>query len=120
MARSGLPKVERAAEECGQRRCEARIGSGGKVMMQRVLASRHFEDKLHPILRKLKLIQPGMGMHAFRRGRISHLVSPTMRAVPESRGIRKREVQSQLTPHQVYRFARQAATTLVLLICAVI
>jgi integrase len=32
------------------------------------------EDKLHPILRKLKLIQPGMGMHAFRRGRISHLV----------------------------------------------
>jgi len=66
--------VERAAEECGQRRCEARIGSGGKVMMQRVLASRHFEDKLHPILRKLKLIQPGMGMHAFRRGRISHLV----------------------------------------------
>jgi integrase len=32
------------------------------------------EDKLHPILRKLKLIQPGMGMHAFRRGWISHLV----------------------------------------------
>jgi integrase len=32
------------------------------------------EDKLHPILRKLKLIQPGIGMHAFRRGRISHLV----------------------------------------------
>lgn len=32
------------------------------------------EDKLQPILRKLKLLQPGMGMHAFRRGRISHLV----------------------------------------------
>jgi integrase len=32
------------------------------------------EDKLHPILRGLKLVQPGMGMHAFRRGRISHLV----------------------------------------------
>jgi len=32
------------------------------------------EDKLQPILRKLKLVQPGMGMHAFRRGRISHLV----------------------------------------------
>ncbi len=32
------------------------------------------EDKLQPILRKLKFIQPGMGMHAFRRGRISHLV----------------------------------------------
>lgn len=32
------------------------------------------EDKLHPILRELKLIQPGVGMHAFRRGRISQLV----------------------------------------------
>jgi integrase len=32
------------------------------------------EDKLQPILQKLKLVQPGMGMHAFRRGRISHLV----------------------------------------------
>ena len=32
------------------------------------------EDKLQPILKKLKLAQPGMGMHAFRRGRISHLV----------------------------------------------
>ena len=32
------------------------------------------EDKLHPILRKLKLIQPGMGMHAFRHCRIFHLV----------------------------------------------
>ena len=32
------------------------------------------EDKLQPILRKLKLAQPGTGMHAFRRGRISHLV----------------------------------------------
>jgi integrase len=32
------------------------------------------EDKLHPILRKVKLLQPGIGMHAFRRGRISHLV----------------------------------------------
>jgi hypothetical protein len=32
------------------------------------------EDKFHPILRKLKLVQPGIGMHAFRRGRISHLV----------------------------------------------
>ena len=32
------------------------------------------EDKLQPVLRKLKLVQPGMGMHAFRRGRISHLV----------------------------------------------
>jgi integrase len=32
------------------------------------------EDKLYPILRKLKLVQPGVGMHAFRRGRISHLV----------------------------------------------
>jgi integrase len=28
------------------------------------------KDKLHPILRELKLIQPGVGMHAFRRGRI--------------------------------------------------
>jgi integrase len=32
------------------------------------------EDKLYPILKELKLIQPGVGMHAFRRGRISHLV----------------------------------------------
>ena len=32
------------------------------------------EDKLQPILKKLRLVQPGMGMHAFRRGRISHLV----------------------------------------------
>lgn len=32
------------------------------------------EDKLQPVLKKLKLVQPGMGMHAFRRGRISHLV----------------------------------------------
>ena len=32
------------------------------------------EDKLQPILKRLKLIQRGMGMHAFRRGRISHLV----------------------------------------------
>ena len=32
------------------------------------------EDKLQPILQKLKFVQPGMGMHAFRRGRISHLV----------------------------------------------
>ena len=32
------------------------------------------EDRLQPILRKLKLVQPGMGMHAFRRCRISHLV----------------------------------------------
>jgi len=32
------------------------------------------EDKLHPILRKLNLMQRGTGMHAFRRGRISHLV----------------------------------------------
>jgi len=32
------------------------------------------EDKLQPILWKLKLVQPGTGMHAFRRGRISHLV----------------------------------------------
>jgi integrase len=32
------------------------------------------EDKLYPILEKLKLAQPGAGMHAFRRGRISHLV----------------------------------------------
>jgi integrase len=32
------------------------------------------EDKLQPILKKLKLVQPGMGMPAFRRGRISHLV----------------------------------------------
>jgi len=32
------------------------------------------EDKLQPILQKLKLAQPGTGMHAFRRGRISHLV----------------------------------------------
>ncbi len=32
------------------------------------------EDKLYPILRKLNLMQPGVGMHAFRRGRISHLV----------------------------------------------
>jgi integrase len=31
-------------------------------------------DKLYPILRKLNLMQPGVGMHAFRRGRISHLV----------------------------------------------
>jgi integrase len=32
------------------------------------------EDKLYPILEELKLVQPGVGMHAFRRGRISHLV----------------------------------------------
>ncbi len=32
------------------------------------------EDKLYPILEKLKLAQPGAGMHAFRRGRISHRV----------------------------------------------
>lgn len=32
------------------------------------------EDKLQPILKELKLIQPGVGMHAFRRGRISQLV----------------------------------------------
>ncbi len=31
-------------------------------------------DKLYPILRKLNLMQLGVGMHAFRRGRISHLV----------------------------------------------
>jgi integrase len=31
-------------------------------------------EKLYPILKKLKLAQPGAGMHAFRRGRISHLV----------------------------------------------
>jgi integrase len=32
------------------------------------------EDKLCPILEELKLVQPGVGMHAFRRGRISQLV----------------------------------------------
>jgi len=32
------------------------------------------EDKLQPVLRKLQLVQPGMGMHAFGRGRVSHLV----------------------------------------------
>jgi integrase len=32
------------------------------------------EDKLYPILKELKLIQAGVGMHAFRRGRISQLV----------------------------------------------
>lgn len=32
------------------------------------------EDQLYPILRQLGLMQPGVGMHAFRRGRISHLV----------------------------------------------
>ncbi len=32
------------------------------------------EEKLHPILKEMKLIQPGIGMHAFRRGRISQLV----------------------------------------------
>jgi integrase len=32
------------------------------------------EDELYPILRRLRLMQPGVGMHAFRRGRISHLV----------------------------------------------
>ncbi len=32
------------------------------------------EDKLYPILNELNLIQPGVGMHAFRRGRISYLV----------------------------------------------
>src|ERR1051326_8709227 len=31
-------------------------------------------DKLQLVLRKLKFVQPGMGMHASRRGRISHLV----------------------------------------------
>lgn len=30
--------------------------------------------KLHPILEELKLVRPGAGMHAFRRGRISQLV----------------------------------------------
>ena len=32
------------------------------------------EGKLYPILKELKLIQPGIGMRAFRRGRISQLV----------------------------------------------
>lgn len=32
------------------------------------------EDKLYPILEELNLVQPGVGMHAFRRGRISYLV----------------------------------------------
>jgi integrase len=32
------------------------------------------EDKLHPILKEMKLIQPDVGMHAFRRGRVSQLV----------------------------------------------
>ena len=32
------------------------------------------EDKLCPILKELKLLRPGIGMHAFRRGRISQLV----------------------------------------------
>ena len=32
------------------------------------------EDELCPILCELHLRQPGVGMHAFRRGRISHLV----------------------------------------------
>jgi len=32
------------------------------------------EDKLYPILKELNLVRPGVGMHAFRRGRISHLV----------------------------------------------
>jgi integrase len=32
------------------------------------------EDKLNPILQELNLIRRGMGMHAFRRGRISQLV----------------------------------------------
>jgi integrase len=32
------------------------------------------EDKLYPILEELNLVRPGVGMHAFRRGRISHLV----------------------------------------------
>ena len=32
------------------------------------------EEKLQPVLRKLKLAEPGTGMNAFRRGRISHLV----------------------------------------------
>jgi integrase len=32
------------------------------------------EDKLYPILKELKLLQPGIGMHAFRRGPISQLV----------------------------------------------
>jgi integrase len=31
-------------------------------------------DTLYPILKKLKLLQPDIGMHAFRRGRISQLV----------------------------------------------
>jgi len=31
-------------------------------------------DQLYPILRKLKLMRAGIGMHAFRRGRISQLV----------------------------------------------
>src|SRR6266481_2315951 len=47
-------------------------------------------------------------------------VTPTTRAVPEPRGMRKREVRSPSTPHEVYRFARQAATTLLLLFCAAI
>jgi integrase len=32
------------------------------------------EDKLYPILKELNLVRPGIGMQAFRRGRISHLV----------------------------------------------
>jgi integrase len=32
------------------------------------------EDKVYPILKELRLIRPGAGMHAFRRGQISQLV----------------------------------------------
>jgi len=44
-------------------------GNGTPLRLTNVL-----RDKLYPILRKLNLMQLGVGMHAFRRGRISHLV----------------------------------------------
>ena len=43
--------------------------SGTPLRLSNVL-----EDKLQPVLEKLKLDESGIGMHAFRRGRISHLV----------------------------------------------
>ena len=45
------------------------------------------EHKLYPMLEELNLVQPSVGMHAFRRGRISYLVySGVSRQVIRDRG----------------------------------
>ena len=44
------------------------------------------EGKLYPMLEELNLVQPGVGMHAFRRGRISydHLIDDETNALNPS------------------------------------